>query len=88
MLFELSNTNPHHKSQTHGRSVRVERKITNPWHNLQTRAGTTHRILESFDDFVSGTDEEGFRMVMGGKERAVKRWREVRVERREMRSFF
>jgi len=73
MLFELSNTNPHHKSQTHGRAIRVERKITNLWHNLQIRVGTTHRILESFDYFVSGTGEEGFEMVMGGKEKAVTR---------------
>ena len=75
--------------------VKVERKITNPWHNLQTRASkegesfsefvfghgtthkpalaqpTTHRILESFDDFVSNAGEEGFEMVMGGKERVA-----------------
>ena len=34
---------------------------------------TTHKILESFDDFVFGASEEGFGMVMGGKKRATTR---------------
>ena len=32
------------------------------------------RILESFDEFVSSVGEEGFRMVMGGKERVETRF--------------
>ena len=82
------NTNPYHKSQTHDRSVRVERKITNPRHNppthdpgqrMSTFSATQEalihdKILESFDKFVSSSSEEGFEMVMGGKERVVKRF--------------
>ena len=42
------------------------------------------KILESFDKFVSGSSEEGFEMVMGVKERVVKRLVGKRRERSEI----
>ena len=49
-------------------------------HNPQP---TTHRILENFNEFVSGAGEEGFGMVMGGKERVTTRLVGKRRERSE-----
>ena len=51
-------------------SLATAQPINPRWHNPQP---TTNKIFESFDDFVSGVDEEGFGMVMGGKERAATR---------------
>ena len=76
---------------------RVERKIINPRHKPQTcdpdqrmsafsvaqEALIHDRILESFNEFICSTSEEGFEMVMSGKERVATRLAGKKRERSE-----